>query len=97
MNIESYELKYISYSYYERGMRNSLYDPIGIGREKADDIVHFSETKKDIRKALKRVMLESKQPYFSLQVKMYYKSLINELKDYERRSEDYLSLYRRRY
>lgn len=90
----AYALQMISYSLYERGVRGVIFDPKGMGRERADDIVHFSKTKDDIRKAIRVAEAESKLSYLATQHKAYYNSLIDELKSYERKDERALDLYR---
>jgi len=94
--IQPYALRMVKWSYYERGMRNELYDPFGLGVEFADDIVHVSHSKKDILDNIKLAEDESKQQYLSPQLKKYYASLIDELKSYARKNKRALDMYRRR-
>lgn len=85
----------ISNMSYQRGIHDELYDPKGLGREKADDIAHFSKRKDDLLSAIDLAEQEALQDYLSYQHKQYYSSLIRELKSYAKQSKSTLNMYRR--
>ena len=98
-----YELKMMSYEKY-RQLKGNLQVPFGVGflqispssmgRDTADDIVHYSKTKGDLRKAVKIAKKESQLSYMNDYHKEYYSSLIRELKSYLKYDENRLDLYR---
>lgn len=90
----AYALRMISFWLYQRGITESIIDPKGMGREKADDIVHFSKTKEDIFRDIRVAEEESKLSYLTNQHRAYYLALINELKSYVKKDERALDLYR---
>jgi len=93
--LKPYDLKWIPYWLFKVGQKNDMKDPHGMGRETADGIVCFSETKKDIKDTVKEIKIESQQTFLSEQNKKYYHSLLSELDSYYKKSEKNLDMYRR--